>query len=98
MFAYHVYYWSSIGQGTLDILEEESHIKDGLSRIMVEMIKREWPQQYPNMLEEFERMCGLGVSHKYRLSKAPTCAYFYFCHVFVSPLDLSSLSGDIKTV
>ena len=39
-------------QGTLNILEEENHIKDVLSRIVVEMIKREWPQHWPDMLIE----------------------------------------------
>nr|XP_057920623.1 exportin-5 [Doryrhamphus excisus] len=46
--------------GTHSILEEESYIKDVLSRVVVEMIKREWPQNWPNMLEEMESLSGQG--------------------------------------
>ncbi|XP_033875025.3 exportin-5-like [Acipenser ruthenus] len=42
------------------ILEEESHIKDALSRIVVEMIKREWPQHWPDMLKELESLMKQG--------------------------------------
>ncbi|KAM3606596.1 uncharacterized protein V6R79_019308 [Siganus canaliculatus] len=46
--------------GTHSILEEESHIKDVLSRIIVEMIKREWPQHWPDMLKEMEALTSEG--------------------------------------
>ncbi|XP_051816047.1 exportin-5 [Acanthochromis polyacanthus] len=46
--------------GTRSILEEESHIKDALSRIVVEMIKREWPQNWPDMLTEMEALTSQG--------------------------------------
>uniref|UniRef100_A0A674PND2 Exportin 5 n=1 Tax=Takifugu rubripes TaxID=31033 RepID=A0A674PND2_TAKRU len=49
-----------LSNGTLSILEEESHIKDVLSRIIVEMIKREWPQQWPDMLKEMEVLSSQG--------------------------------------
>ncbi|XP_053683360.1 exportin-5 [Sabethes cyaneus] len=39
-----------------------SHIKDGLSRIIVEMIKREWPQQWTTLLAELSDACSKGVS------------------------------------
>ncbi|XP_055358363.1 exportin-5 [Betta splendens] len=45
-----------LSKGTHSILEEESHIKDVLSRIVVEMIKREWPQHWPHMLKEMEAL------------------------------------------
>lgn len=48
--------------GTLDLLEEEMHIKDAVSRIVVEMIKREWPQQWPSLMEELDVLCTMGVS------------------------------------
>ncbi|KAL0274098.1 UNVERIFIED_CONTAM: hypothetical protein PYX00_006610 [Menopon gallinae] len=32
--------------------QRELHIKDALSRIVVEMVKREWPQQWPTLLAE----------------------------------------------
>ncbi|KAK5854052.1 hypothetical protein PBY51_015155 [Eleginops maclovinus] len=49
-----------LATGTHSILEEESHIKDGLSRITVEMIKREWPQHWPDMLKEMEALTSNG--------------------------------------
>lgn len=49
-----------ISNGTQNILEEESHIKDVLSRIVVEMIKREWPQHWPDMLNELDALSQQG--------------------------------------
>ncbi|XP_064173017.1 exportin-5 isoform X1 [Anguilla rostrata] len=49
-----------LSNGTHPIMEEESHIKDVLSRIIVEMIKREWPQHWPDMLTELEALTSLG--------------------------------------
>ncbi|XP_069810527.1 exportin-5 isoform X2 [Dendropsophus ebraccatus] len=46
--------------GVRPILEEEGHIKDVLARIVVEMIKREWPQHWPNMLTELEGLIKHG--------------------------------------
>lgn len=37
-----------------------SHIKDALSRIIVEMIKREWPQQWTTLLVELSEACTKG--------------------------------------
>lgn len=37
-----------------------SHIKDALSRIIVEMIKREWPQQWSTLLSELSDACNKG--------------------------------------
>lgn len=37
-----------------------SHIKDALSRIIVEMIKREWPQQWTTLLAELSDACSKG--------------------------------------
>ncbi|CAB0035920.1 unnamed protein product [Trichogramma brassicae] len=48
-------------EGT-SLLQEENHIKDALSRIVVEMIKREWPQQWPNLLVELSEACTRGES------------------------------------
>ena len=41
---------------------EQAHIKDALSRVMVEMVKREWPQQWPTLLDELNTLCKMGVS------------------------------------
>ncbi|KAM5263125.1 exportin-5 [Ctenodactylus gundi] len=49
-----------ITNGTLNILEEENHIKDALSRIVVEMIKREWPQHWADMLMELDALSRQG--------------------------------------
>lgn len=51
-------------QGTHNIMVEEAYIKDALSRIVVEMIKREWPQQWPDMLNEMDKLTAMGVSSK----------------------------------
>ncbi|XP_067013098.1 exportin-5 [Anabrus simplex] len=42
------------------VAQEQTHIKDALSRVVVEMIKREWPQQWPNLLTELSDACKLG--------------------------------------
>jgi exportin-5 len=43
-------------------LQEFVHIKDALSRVIVEMIKREWPQQWPTLLAELQAACTHGAS------------------------------------
>lgn len=40
--------------------EEAPHIKDGISRLVVEIIKREWPQQWPGLLAELDMLCQKG--------------------------------------
>ncbi|XP_011872783.1 PREDICTED: exportin-5 isoform X2 [Vollenhovia emeryi] len=49
-------------EGTEPLLQEEAHIKDALSRVVVEMIKREWPQQWPTLLAELSQACTRGAS------------------------------------
>ncbi|XP_076017062.1 exportin-5 isoform X2 [Genypterus blacodes] len=49
-----------LSNGSHSILEEQCHIKDALSRIVVEMIKREWPQHWPEMLKEMEALSSQG--------------------------------------
>lgn len=39
-----------------------SHLKDALTRIIVEMIKREWPQQWPTLMSELSDTCTKGES------------------------------------
>jgi len=41
---------------------KEPHLKDALSRIIVEMIKREWPQHWPTLLQELNMASGQGTS------------------------------------
>lgn len=49
-----------LASGTLNMLHEEAHIKDALSRVVVEMIKREWPQQWPSLMQELDALCSIG--------------------------------------
>jgi len=46
--------------GTRHMLEEHNHIKDGLAKIVVELIKREWPQHWPSLLQELDTLCRKG--------------------------------------
>ena len=52
-----------IQKETLSTLIEASYIKDGMARLVVEMAKREWPQQWPTFLTELtdlpKAQCGL---------------------------------------
>lgn len=42
---------------------ETSHLNDALARVIVEMIKREWPQQWPTLLSELSDACSRGHRH-----------------------------------
>ncbi|XP_041420130.1 exportin-5-like isoform X2 [Xenopus laevis] len=42
------------------ILEEKEHIKDVIARIVVEIIKREWPWKWPEMLLELAFVASFG--------------------------------------
>ncbi|XP_041351091.1 LOW QUALITY PROTEIN: exportin-5-like [Gigantopelta aegis] len=46
----------NINKGTCGILYEELHIKDGIARIVVEVIKREWPQCWPTLLKDLHTL------------------------------------------
>lgn len=46
----------------VETAQEETHIKDALSRVIVEMIKREWPQQWSSLLDELSLACTRGES------------------------------------
>lgn len=41
-------------------ISDEPHMKDALSRVIVEMVKREWPQQWPGLLSELSEACSCG--------------------------------------
>ncbi|XP_035229722.1 exportin-5-like [Stegodyphus dumicola] len=51
-----------IGTDAESATKEETYIKDALSRIVVEIIKREWPQQWPSLMEELHALCTMGDS------------------------------------
>lgn len=41
-------------------LEDKAHMRDALSRVVVEMIKREWPQQWSTLLAELSQCAAQG--------------------------------------
>ncbi|XP_014241155.1 exportin-5 [Cimex lectularius] len=46
--------------GMDSLLEDEAHMRDVLSRVVVEMIKREWPQQWGTLLAELNECSSKG--------------------------------------
>jgi len=48
----------SSGTGHLSV--EHLFIKDALARVVVELVKREWPQQWPSLLQELDTLCRQG--------------------------------------
>ncbi|KAH7941979.1 hypothetical protein HPB49_019134 [Dermacentor silvarum] len=53
-----------MAEGTDHLLVEQSHIKDALAKLLVEMIKREWPQQWPLLMDELNNLAVLGETQK----------------------------------
>lgn len=49
-----------LASGTLDLLAEQNYVKDKVSRLVVEMMKREWPQQWPELLNELHQLSRQG--------------------------------------
>nr|XP_027206686.1 LOW QUALITY PROTEIN: exportin-5-like [Penaeus vannamei] len=49
-----------VTDGTLDLLTEQLYVKDKVSRLVVEMMKREWPQQWPGLLDELHALSKRG--------------------------------------
>lgn len=49
-----------VAEGSLDLLSEHLFVKDKVSRLVVEMIKREWPQQWPGLLDELHQLSRRG--------------------------------------
>ncbi|KAJ8309385.1 LOW QUALITY PROTEIN: hypothetical protein KUTeg_014259 [Tegillarca granosa] len=47
--------------GTIGIVDEQVHIKDGIARLTVEIIKREWPQLWTSLLKDLYDLCQMGV-------------------------------------
>lgn len=48
--------WEIIQNGTEMSCYEPSFVKDGVARLVVEMAKREWPQQWPSFLTELTQL------------------------------------------
>ena len=46
--------------GISDLTKEPNYIKDAIARIIVEIAKREWPQQWPSFLAELETLSQKG--------------------------------------
>ncbi|XP_070377892.1 exportin-5-like [Dermacentor albipictus] len=53
-----------MAEGTDHLLVEQAHIKDALAKLLVEMIKREWPQQWPLLMDELNNLAVLGETQK----------------------------------
>lgn len=45
-------------------MAETTYIKDGTARLVVEMVKREWPQQWPNFLAELTDLAKNGREYQ----------------------------------
>ena len=59
-------------QGSGSLPDEPLHIKEALSRLVVEITKREWPQKWGSLLPDLNSICALGVSQVYF-----QCALFF---------------------
>ncbi|GBP07029.1 Exportin-5 [Eumeta japonica] len=69
------YRWPQISQAEKIFIKENAmkllfmggwdtaHLNDALARVIVEMIKREWPQQWPTLLAELSDACNRGHVH-----------------------------------
>ncbi|KAL0884167.1 hypothetical protein ABMA27_016175 [Loxostege sticticalis] len=69
------YRWTQITQAEKIFIKENAmkllymggweigHLNDALARVIVEMIKREWPQQWPTLLAELSDACSRGHLH-----------------------------------
>lgn len=53
-----------MAEGTDHLLVEQAHIKDALAKLLVEMIKREWPQQWPQLMKELNDLAVIGETQK----------------------------------
>ncbi|KAK7104837.1 exportin-5-like [Littorina saxatilis] len=51
-----------IDQGTFNLLKEEAHVKDAVSRILVELMKRVWPQLWPDLFQNLNEICQHGAT------------------------------------
>lgn len=49
-----------VERGMDTTLEDKAHMRDALSRVVVEMIKREWPQQWSTLLAELNQCASQG--------------------------------------
>ncbi|CDW54387.1 Xpo1 domain containing protein [Trichuris trichiura] len=41
--------------------KDKLRIMDGLAKCVVEMVKREWPQAWPEFMEDCEKLCSIGT-------------------------------------
>jgi exportin-5 len=49
-----------IDNGIVDLVKDPLHVKDAIARSVVEIAKREWPQQWPSFLAELEALSAKG--------------------------------------
>lgn len=63
----YIYFYCLFQENAMKLLFmggwETGHLNDALARVIVEMIKREWPQQWPTLLAELSDACSQGHLH-----------------------------------
>uniref|UniRef100_A0A914VQ52 Importin N-terminal domain-containing protein n=1 Tax=Plectus sambesii TaxID=2011161 RepID=A0A914VQ52_9BILA len=50
-----------LSNGLHSIAQEDSHVKEGIARSIVAMVKQEWPQNWPGFIAEAESCCPHGA-------------------------------------
>jgi exportin-5 len=63
-----------MGSGT--DMNDPTYIKDGIARLVVEMVKREWPQQWPTFLQELTDLAQVGK--EYQIEVNQLLCYLFF--------------------
>ena len=56
-----------------NIAVDKPYVKDGIARIFTEVIKREWPQQWPDLISTLSDICSKSVSEEYLVYE-----YYYY--------------------
>lgn len=62
-----IFFNSTYIQGTLDILTEQSFIKEKVAKLFAEIAKKEWPSRWNDMDKLFQRLYSESVRFHYRM-------------------------------
>ena len=57
----HVFYLYL--QCTSSLLDESAYIKDAIAKLTVEIMKREWPQNWPDVIQSLSEISQKGVKY-----------------------------------
>lgn len=63
-------------------MNETSYIKDGTARLVVEMVKREWPQQWPSFLQDLTDLAKNGKEYQIEVCYLFSKDYLYCSKFF----------------